>query len=329
MKKFVLFCISIFLGWTAFAETTFSLKGAFSVLYGQQGEYVYNRCSENGIRRDILLSRLDWELKPLYFFGIDFGANVNRFVFSAGTKFAIPMSCGIMADSDWRNVEFSPLPPKEKRNIKTNYSESDNSVELSFDVNVFFGYKFSPTNFITLTPFVEVEYEYNLMCAWGMIGIYGKQGADGYFKEWNGVGADPKYSPPSERNVSLERFWITSWVGLDSNFAIGEKFSIGLSLAFSPLIWCNSFDCHYLRSAIFNDKILGFFSGGKIGLNFNWIIAKKNIISLGFDAQGTLIMKGKTYSGSIGSKLLIEDTSAHAGADFKYVELKLSYTRKF
>ena len=330
-KKFFLL-ILIFSFHTAFAETVFSMRPSISFYTGQQGEYVFCRYTDtNGNLNQAKLSELDWEQKALMLFGLDFFWKTKRSVWSSGLKFAVPIYTGLMSDSDWKNVVLLPNVPTEKASIKTNYTESKNKTNFVLELDGGFSYDIVDKPNFTLSAFLDFDYMYNSMTAWGLYGKYNDKtkDSDGCYRAWNDEGWRAVYYPESKKTVGLDRHWAIFWLGLGMSGVDENKVALDFSFAVSPFAFAASIDNHYERSLVFVDLLYGFFNAGKIDVSIGYNLTKKSSLKIFADFRGSLVMKGVSYISYAGENDFALDTVDVPGADFKSIEAGISYTHRF
>ncbi|MBR6078956.1 MAG: omptin family outer membrane protease [Treponema sp.] len=331
IKKFFLLVL-IFSFHSAFAETVFSLRPSFSFYTGQQSEYVFCKYTDaNENLEQAKLSELDWEQKALLLFGLDFFWKTKHVVWSSGFKFAVPVYSGLMVDSDWKNVVFLPAVPLDKASIKTNYTESKNKTNFVLELGGGFSYNIVDWPNFTLSAFLDFDYTYNSMAAWGLYGKYNDKtkDSDGFYRAWNDVGGRTVNYPESQKTVGLDRHWAILWLGLGMSGADENKVAFDFSFAVSPFAFAASIDNHYERSLVFVDLLYGFFNAGKIAVSLGCNVTEKSSLKIFADFRGSLVMKGVSYIGYAGENDFALDTVDVPGADFKSIEAGISYTHRF
>lgn len=332
-KKLIVSIIFISLCCLLFAETNvaFEIRPTVSLYFGQQGEYVYQDYFENNKSKSAKLSELDWKTNALCKLGIDFCGLVNeKFGWSLGASGALASNNGSMIDSDWKNVYKLPEFDSERTYLLTNYTTSLESTDCFLKIHSKFFYNFYPAPKVILSPFVELDYRYILMNAWGLNGSYciTSVDSDGYYYGYNSPNSYSVYYPNDVNVIKLEQHWGLLWAGLDVTFLSNNIFYCGLALGIMPFAYCDSRDTHILKNKIFRDIDFGFCFGGRAGIFVGWNVSKKDAIHIDLDFQGMLQLRGETFTSSSKNINFIKAVSSSCGEDFNSVEIKISYVRK-
>ncbi|MDR1636835.1 MAG: omptin family outer membrane protease [Treponema sp.] len=244
----------------------FSVSPLAGFLYGYAEEIVYNGKSST------YLSQLLWDIKPLVYSGaiLDISRKKNPgFFYSISLKFGFPMRSGIMEDRDWVNA----------KGALTHYSRHDSRIDEAWFHDFlggislpFFGSR------VLFKPYLGVSYTHLRWIA-----------SDGYTKyseeDPAGSGSYPPLQdsepeePISGRVVSYTQEWMVLFFGVSLSYAFHPRFSAGLSVRISPLLYFTGEDYHYKREPEirFSDYILGGFylePGGEFSFSFNkWFSA--------------------------------------------------------
>ena len=329
MKKFFLFLLILSFS-PLFAEIKFSLRPLVSFGVGEHNEYVYYKYEENDGKSALAkLSELNWEQNGLIFLGLDADFTRKNMFWNVGVKFAIPVISGIMADSDWLNVDKLPTVSLDKAEVKTNYTESECKTNGVFELDGKFCYRLGENENLAFCPFAELSYSYNSLTAWGMDGKYSRtRDSEGCLLPWDSETSVKKYAPYDEAIMKLERHWLVLWLGADTQISI-KKINISFALSVCPAAICLSKDEHILRSLVFLDLIYGFFSAAKMESSVGISVTKNSSLNFFVDMQASLLMKGVSFIGTSNSNDYGIDTEDVPGADFKSFEAGISYCWKF
>ena len=146
MKKFCAMLLCILTSYFCFGQNDFlfSLAPRFSFTYGELTELLYDDDASQ-----TLVSRLDWEQKPLFNIGLEAGFSYKNFLLSAAFDYSFPLGTSYMYDSDWEAREkfsFTKHPLADSKNINT---------ELSF------AYELAATNKLSVIPELQFNYIYS------------------------------------------------------------------------------------------------------------------------------------------------------------------------
>ncbi|MCL1928707.1 MAG: omptin family outer membrane protease [Treponema sp.] len=228
----ILLCNSVFAAAESPSFTDkycFSFSSNIGFLYGTSYEIVYKNSNSNDY-----LSELQWEIKPLLYFGIDLDyglknpINNHGFFVGLGLKAAIPMETGIMEDRDW-------IEPCTKPGSLTNFSSHENHTKASFLVNLETGYSI---------PFWKLILKFSLNFDYMYFNFEGQNGYtqhgpndlyavllipwDSTFDQipWNGLA------------ISYTQHWLLFNTGMEvvfpiNNITLSAGFFIGPSICFA------------------------------------------------------------------------------------------------
>jgi outer membrane protease len=213
---------------------TFSIAPQFGLLYGQGEEQVFNDSS------DKLLSRLLWDLKPLYYGGtrLDFGRTDPLeglgFFSSLSLKFGFPMDSGIMEDWDWQG------PAGEL----TNYSRHTAFTEGAVILDLAAGPSIPLGSALVIRPSLGFSYT---RFSW--------TARDGYLQYGTATGGG--YDPLSDSNppqpatgtvVSYSQEWMFTPLGLSLWILPDRRFSGILWFYGGPMLKFVGMDEHLSRT---------------------------------------------------------------------------------
>ena len=266
----------------------FTVEPFLSVTYGQMGEHLYSKDS-NGEYKQI--SYLEWEEKPLFQFGANFGIKYKRFSINPSISFAVPARCGNMYDSDW--VELTEL--------KTDYSISENSIYSCLKLNLQFAFEFKPLEIFSITPLAEVQYSHVIFNAANGYGWYGDY-------KHSSTRTNVSYSSPYATyyetgtlgELDYKRFEISSFFGFTLKFTPFERWIFTLSASASPIAYTMSFDTHYQNASKtvsddYLDIVLSYFAEYKFSTATYFILSKHSSLGLNVSCYISLETQGYTY----------------------------------
>jgi outer membrane protease len=240
IKKFVFFVIitALFLV-SAGAETrkmSWSISPTLGFLYGHAEELVYKFPD-----RDLYLSELLWDLKPLFYIGLaaDYGPNDpfkhGGFTAALSIKYGLPLKTGVIENRDWVNYEHNYL---------THFSTHDLYSRGAFFFDISAGYSWQLSNNLAFLAYGEFTFKHLFWSGWNGYYQYSPGGA--FAPPWNDT------LPKVELNGEVIRY-IQNWFILAPGFSLNWKphplFSFSGSFSYSPLIYCRARDDHLVPPA--------------------------------------------------------------------------------
>jgi len=244
----------------------FSVGPQYGFFYGQAFELVYPTNTKGE-----LLSELIWDMKPVYYTGIqlDFGRidpmTSPGFFSTASFKAGFGGDSGKMEDRDWRSIENDAL---------TNFSSHTNKTRELFLLDIKAGASFPLIDYFWIKPFFSGSWMRFSFSARDGYSIYARVITFDNLGEpitFHPIDDDPKIDPCEGKNVVNYK---QNWFIASTGFSIGTKilypFSFDLSFQISPLTYCAAIDEHPLRDLTFADfSWLGLFieSGGSVSFS--------------------------------------------------------------
>lgn len=299
-------------------DVTFTATTGAGMMYGVSRELVFTSYNN----QSGLLSELDWDVRPLVYTkaALDM-STVWGFGASLDVRMGIPSRTGVMGDSDWKNF------PYDGSTARTHYSQSDCFADRAILLDAQVGWEFPLAGWITLRPFLAFDY---MDFKW--------TGRDGYLQYPPTSETHPPYTPWSAGETKLpvsgvsviyQQTWFIPVVGLESKLRLGEDFSGSVSLAFSPLVYCNDLDDHVLASTDFYDDTWGgFMLEPKVSLD--WHVTARDRLSLAVSFRHIQGLVGTTYlvqTGAPATPGLVYSTLKNAaGTSFDALDASLSFT---
>jgi len=327
---------SIFAATYAVAEikkTDFSLsvEPLIGIKNGQINEYVFLK---EPIYDCDKLSELNWEIKNEFYSGLKLNGSYKNVFLEAGFTAGFPLECGTMKDSDWLNNDPNQVTNPSGYDYKTNYSESDNYIDYDISASVKTGCSFKLPELkkisTKISPFFEFEYQLFKFTAKNGTAWYGKE-IDGYYAAWNDEEnrATKDFSGVGDV-ISYKRQNFIFWLGSNIEFKLPKDFSVGAGFKFSPFVYSESIDCHYLRSLYFLDIVSDFCSLFNCNFKTEYKIDSKKSICLNADYLYMKTLRGKSYSSSSqkwSKDNKIEDSEG--GADQHCFNISISFKYNF
>ncbi|MDR2897533.1 MAG: omptin family outer membrane protease [Spirochaetaceae bacterium] len=252
---------------------TLTLEPIFGVIAGSVDEYVYED--------DYLLSKLVWDMKPLFYIGVSTSLTVYGVELSASLTLGLPGNSGVMEDFDYLNYNSAV----------TNYSISQAKIRSRLQTDVSLGYEFNLLDRFTITPFWEFRYR-----------VLSFEGYGGYYQyppEWN-----PPYTewtPDAPKSyftgslITYHQQYLFTGFGFSGSADISERLSLSLLFRFSPLVWCTAVDHHILGAVEYLDDMNGGYTlGGELSLLFRF--TERNALRLGGGYEYTGDLRGPNAS---------------------------------
>jgi len=291
----VLSVLVIILSANSFAEENernycFSLGPQFGFVFGQALEIVYPLPGET---KNELLSELIWDLKPVFYYGIqaEFGRadpmKSPGFFSSLSFKSGIPADSGVMEDRDWLWPANSDL---------TRFSSHTNKTDAFFQLDAAFGASF-PTNNNLLKLFIGGS--------WMRFAFTGRDGY-GIYNDLNHKEQD--FS--GETVITYQQDWLLLAIGFSAgtNF---YPFSFDVSFQISPLTYCAATDNHIKRYTIFRDFTgMGLFVEPSFIMSF---VVRQAELSLGLNYRYIGKTKGESYINERNGGFILDSHNVGAG----------------
>lgn len=320
------------------------LSPFFTTRIGEQKEFVYTK---NKSDEYVTLSRLDWQEKPLFFFGLNTKASFKNIFISLCADTALPSDCGKMYDSDWQNVTEVPVTDS-LYSLQTDFSNHTNHVNLYFDLSFTLSYKFNFTdlknhfcktiklNSISLEPFAKLDYSFSDFTGRDGSGIYGNTISGETKYAYNDKDNSSNVSYYGKEVIQLERICYTGWTGFTFYAQQSSGFFAELSLAICPYIYLQSLDSHLFSNysssrpdSYFLDEMSDFFNGIQISFSLGKSITEHHSFAAKASYTNIAEFDGNTNFSTDKTGFYIQSSSDKAGASFEWFEITLSYIYKF
>jgi outer membrane protease len=233
-----------------------SLEFDTGILYGHAEELVY---APGGGR----ISRLDWEMKPLFYAGtvLDFSRAdpLERagFFVSLSMKFGIPAVTGVMEDRDWDN-----------QGLLTDFSRHDNHTEGAVLLDGLLGLSLPFRSLMVFSVYGAFS--------WMHFNWAGRDGYGQYLERVNYDPAIPVHSLPKEPYAGTVITYTQDWLffspGVSVLLPLSSLLFLKLSFQGSPFVYCAARDSHITTTTEFRDRILwGLYlePGAELGFTFH------------------------------------------------------------
>ena len=238
MKKAIFLFITVALAALSVpcaAETNWHLavEPLFGMKWGQVDEYVYERATDGDYEK---LSELNWEIKNACFYGVNVSGGYKRLYGDLHCSSVLRGDSGIMADSDWMDLN----------GIKTTYSESENSITQAFTFAIDVEYHFTPTRTLMLAPTAAFEYKTISFEARNGKGWYGHLASP--HVAWNDASA-VYYPEGSLCGIDYKRDVYQCLFGVAVAYKPVERLRLTGTITVVPYAYTLSYDTHYSNTA--------------------------------------------------------------------------------
>jgi len=278
------------------------LEPLFGIKNGAVGEYVYSN--------DTKLSELDWDIKDIWYAGMNSTVTYKRFNFLFGIQGAFAKASGDISDSDWKNLN----------DTKTNYSISDNSIKNDITVQFEISFDFRPVSFLIIRPAAGFDYEHRKFQADNGTAWYGNK-TNGVYSAYDST--DRTVKTFTSTVITYEQQYYIYWLGATISCEPFRNLHFSALGAVSPYFSTESVDHHVLTGYYFKDEPEGSFSAFKAAFSVSYDITPKLSFCLTCYTAQSKIIRGSTYYKTSANGTYIKD-SAEAGASFKYYGASLS-----
>ncbi len=265
----------------------------FSLSKGCLNEYIYSSSDES-----IKKSKLEWNLNPLYQFGIESKFGWKNIFITEKIDFALPVGCGTLYDSDWNSTG----------DIKTIYSKLEEKSDLIFNSSFGIGYDFNLKNkandrkYFSFFPLINFDYSYFKIKSDNGHGYFG---AENYSLNGTDVSWDSEYATYHKvYGIDLERVYYNLFTGLAFEIYPTEKISFGCDFYISAYSYIVTYDKHFAKSSWYN--LNGYqqcsFEYLKFSFFSNYKFSDKISINFKFGILNGNVAKGKFYHNYYSSK---------------------------
>jgi len=283
----------------------FSLGPQFGFVSGHTKEYVYPVLGETNGE---FLSELTWDMKPVFYFGIqaEFSRvnimNSPGFFSSFSFKIGIPADSGVMEDRDWL------YPANDKL---TRYSCHTNRTNEFFLMDAAVGFSFPVKSLLYLNPFIGGSWMRFVFTGRNGYGIYN----DWYPKEQDFSG---------KKVIRYQQDWLLLSIGFSAGTNIFYPFSFAVSFKISPLTYCSATDNHLERDMTFRDfSRWGLYIEPSFKVSF---VIKQAELSLGTSYRQIGKTKGDSYIKENNAEFYLDTHKAGAGLSMFDSRLLVSFS---
>jgi outer membrane protease len=269
----------------------FSFGPQLGFVWGQAMEYVYPLLGET---KNELLSELIWDMKPVFYYGIQ--AQFSRvdkmkgpgFFSSLSFKAGIPADSGVMEDRDWLKPENSDL---------TRFSSHTNKTNEFFLLDAAVGFSFPVNSFLYIKEFISAS--------WMRFVFTGRDGY-GIYNDMN----QKEHYFSGEKVISYQQDWLLLGIGISTCINILYPFSFEFSFQLSPITYCAAIDNHISRNIIFRDFTWGIVLEPSFNMSF---VLKPVEFSLGLSYRHIGKTKGVSYTNARNTGFALGENKAGAG----------------
>lgn len=212
----------------------------FTFSKGCLDEYIYSS-SDDSIKK----SKLEWNLNPLYRFGVEAKFGWKNIFITGLADFSLPADCGTLYDSDWNSTG----------ELKTIYSKLEEKVDLIFNSSFGIGYSFNLKNkknrkYFSISPILNFDYSYFKIES---DNGYGYFGAEDYSLNGKDVPWNSEYATYHKvYGIDLERMYYNFFSGLIFEFYPTEKISFGCDLNIALYSYIVTYDKHFAKNSWYN-----------------------------------------------------------------------------
>jgi len=300
----------------------FSFDQHFGFAHGQALELVYPVNTAGG-----LLSELRWDMKPVYYLGLNTGISRRDIMSGPGFftnisfKFGIPGDTGSMEDRDWMSIENGGL---------THFSCHTNHTNEFICLDAVAGVSFPVRTFLYLKPFISGSWMRFSFSARDGMGQYARKttctkncesishlpGCPAAYTPnettYHSINDNPHYYPFDGFKVIT---YTQDWLVIAAGFTAGTKalypFLIDFSFKISPFTYCAAADEHLIGNTVFMD-----FTGWGLYLEPQGSISlavRQLEFSLGLQYRYIGNTRGRTFIKHGESGFVLEGGKAGAG----------------
>jgi hypothetical protein len=314
----------IFICAAAAEDWHFSAAPLFGVHCGTLGEYVFTPDTNGSYQK---LSELDWDMKPVWYYGAKISLGWHGFALSCYASRSIPERAGSMYDSDWQNITIN-----SDADTKTNYSISENTLTSSCKLGAGASYTFYLDKYVSVQAAASIDYTQTTMEARNGYGWY----ADKTTLNNNGINttsgspytsSQAVYYPAGQLSgVDYTRKDMLTWIGITDIITPLEQFTGTLSFFVSPYAYIQSLDIHYGTSTnnYYADSMSGFCSAYRIETSCMYNFTKKFSLMLTMAWIFSGIIRGDDYHSTSESGPWTKVSDVKSGADLNYTETSVS-----
>lgn len=265
-------------------NTHFSISPLYQLQNGCLNEYVYDTDSSDELYK---LSELNWKLKNLSYAGFQSSFGYKNLFFDLNFLYAIPKKSGNMEDSDWLN--------SSDLSMKTTYSISENTNNMSAIFKVNFYYNFEIINNLTVSPVISAQYNYYDFSARNAEGWYGNYSSPKV--SWDDKDA-VYFSSDELGGIDYTRSTILGSLGAKIDYKFLDYFCASFTLKTSPYTYVQSLDTHFadnkctIIGSCYLDRMSGLFKHYEASVDLNYIFMTNFVFGIKGDYNYLIQMQG-------------------------------------
>lgn len=204
------------------SDFSVSVSTALSFMYGNINEYVFD---ETGT-----VSRLDWDIKPLFLVGTKLSVSSGNLQIKSSLFYAVNEDTGSIKDYDWDTSTGG----------MTNYSKHNVKQKGSVFTDTGISYKYKIDEKLSLIPAAGIMYNNIQLTAEG-----------GYLEYPPGSARDPVYG----KGIIYEQKYLIPYIGAGLRYDFGGL-ALGADFNYTAFLWCVARDSHVKRDIDFYDEII-------------------------------------------------------------------------
>ena len=243
--------------------TSFSFEPEFGFLNGKIVENVWNAdITTSGTTKTYSattkLSRLDWQLKNVPYYGADIKAVFNHLIINFDIKNAANCNKGIMEDYDWKT--------KTQPDHLTNYSIHKNRIDNFTTIDAGIGYIF----------LIDTIFPIRIIPEFGLTAITFHFSGIGGYRTYEKENWEKIHWADDEVVIEYSQSYVAPQLHITTDFDFTRHFETQLKLGFLYIDEYNAYDIHEKRHEYFNDRIKdAFVLDAKLNLYFKFNQAHK------------------------------------------------------
>ncbi|MDR2371035.1 MAG: omptin family outer membrane protease [Treponema sp.] len=309
----VVLCIMVFLsvplaGEELIRNYTVSMSPLFGLFYGQAGEILYDNSGQNK-----QLSRLDWDMEPLFYMGGRLALSPSRplelwgLFFRLDMKFGVPGKTGTMEDRDWLALNHGNI---------TNFSSHDNYTQKMIDLGLRGGASFPLLEKAALKIYGELLYTRFSFSARNGTGQYARKISEGIYEPSLSI-----HTSFAGDVINYIQSWFVFSPGLSLFYPFHRFFSAELDFAISPFAFSAAEDQH-LKTSIESRDYMSWGLFLEPGASLYFTPLEKFFFSLDFSYRFITGVKGKSFEGILGTGNYVR-TQNKAGAGLSRFDVSI------
>jgi outer membrane protease len=289
---------------------SFWIGPQFGFIYGGVFEYVYPVDTKGEF-----LSKLDWDVKPVYYYGFkaEYGLfdpmRSIGFYASMSFKAGFPGISGNMEDRDWQSIENAEL---------TNYSSHTNKTGEFYRFDADIGLSIPVKNYCYVKPIISGTLMFFSFTAADGEGKYAREKTP-YSNTYYPIDDNPRLYSFTGDVLNYSQYWLLAAPGITVGKKIRNTFELDASFLISPLSFCTGIDEHIERKLKFTDYTRwGLYVEQRLRAVFTG-----NRYELSLDAAFCYISKtrGETY---IQDAMFTYPADSEGGASLSFMDIGLN-----